>query len=138
MSPSEKKSNVDEEIKGSAGLSASAVMVNVNAIGFSGVFLLMVVNGLLMETVHVASKQPGLLIYLNIIGFSLGTAVLAYTKLIKASSSVTAVMVSTLQKVATMSLSYVIFPKPLHRMQVFSGLLVLSGVLINSFCKKKK
>ena len=44
MSPSEKKSNMDEEIKGSAGLSASAVMVNVNAIGFSGVLLLMVVN----------------------------------------------------------------------------------------------
>merc|ERR1712151_837913 len=108
--------------------SAAAVMVNVNAIGFVGIILMMVLDNSLFETARAASANPQLVIFLNIIGLSLGTAVLAYTKLIKASSSVTAVTVSTLRKIATVSLSYIVFPKPLHRMHLVSGLLILGGV----------
>jgi len=139
MNPPEKKSTVDGEIKKTKqnGLSAPAVMVNVNTIGFVGISLYMLIDGSLLETTRSAYTDPTLLIFLNIVGLSLATAVLAYTRLIKASNSVTAVTVSTFRKIVTISLSYIVFPKPLNQMHIISGAFVLGGVLINSFCKKR-
>mmetsp|Transcript_10141 Transcript_10141/g.30000 ORF Transcript_10141/g.30000 Transcript_10141/m.30000 type:complete len:398 (-) Transcript_10141:309-1502(-) len=113
------------------GLSAAALMVNVNAMGFGGLLLYMIGSGSLMSSVRVAVADPTLLLYLALVGIGLSTAVLAYTRLIRGAGSVAAVAVATLRKVATVVLSYVIFPKPLLPVHVLSGLLVLAGVGLN-------
>lgn len=119
------------------GLSAQAVMVNVNAVGFLMILLGMLLSGSLVDAVKTSLVNPRLLLYLTCIGLGLSTAVLAYTKLIKSSGPVVAVAVSTLRKVATIMLSYAIFPKPILRIHVISGCLVLVGVVLNTFWKNK-
>mmetsp|Transcript_29709 Transcript_29709/g.45451 ORF Transcript_29709/g.45451 Transcript_29709/m.45451 type:complete len:373 (-) Transcript_29709:79-1197(-) len=119
------------------GLSAQAVMVNVNAVGFLIILLGMLLSGSLVDAVKTSLVDPRLLLYLTCIGLGLSTAVLAYTKLIKSSGPVVAVAVSTLRKVATIMLSYAIFPKPILRIHVISGCLVLLGVVLSTFWKTK-
>ena len=79
-----------------------------------------------------------LLFYLTSVGIGLSTAVWAYTKLIQATSSVVAVAVSTLRKVATIALSYIIFPKPLLPIHMVSFVLVVAGMVLSSFSKERK
>lgn len=119
------------------GLSAQAIMVNTNAIGFGTILIYMFLSGSLAEAIATAMINPKLLFYLICVGVGLSTSVLAYTKLIQASGSVIAVAVSTLRKVATVLLSYILFPKPILSIHVFSGILVLAGVLIGTFCRKR-
>jgi len=110
------------------GLSAATVMVNTNAVGFLSLFFYMIFSGSLMSFIVVALANPHLMLYLTCVGLSLSTAVLAYTKLIKTRGSVTAVTVATIRKIVTVMLSYIIFPKPLSHIHVYSLLLVLVGV----------
>ena len=120
----------------SLGLSAASLMVNVNCVAFLGLLIYMTISGSLMEAIVVAIANPSLFVYLVIVGMSLGAAVLAYTKLIRASGSVVAVAVSTLRKVATVVLSYIVFPKSLLRVHVISGFVVLCGIVLSSISKK--
>lgn len=122
---------------GGLGLSAAALMVNVNAVGFTGLFIFMAVSGSLSQVVTEAYSHPSLLVYLTTIGAALGTAVLAYTRLIRESGSVMAVAVATLRKVVTVVLSYVVFPKPMTFIHVLSGLAVLGGVILSSYNKQR-
>ena len=119
-----------------SGLSADAVMINTNTVGFAMILVGMLISGSLKDAVSTAVLDPRLLVYLVSVGLGLSTAVLAYTKLIKASGPVMAVAVATLRKVVTMLLSYIIFPKPILSIHVFSGLLVLAGVVISTFCRR--
>ena len=43
--------------------------------------------------------------------------------------------VATLRKVATIVLSYIVFPKPLLAMHIAAGLAVLAGVLLSTVKK---
>lgn len=113
------------------GLSALALMFNMNSIGFITLLFYLVLSR------SQISISPLFLFYLSLIGLSLSTAVLAYTKLIKMSGSVLAVTVSTLRKVATVFLSYIIFPKQLLPIHFVSGLFVLVGLILNSKLVKK-
>mmetsp|Transcript_10824 Transcript_10824/g.11934 ORF Transcript_10824/g.11934 Transcript_10824/m.11934 type:complete len:406 (+) Transcript_10824:33-1250(+) len=137
--PTSKTHDTDEETykKEACGLSAQAVMVNTNAIGFAFILFCMILSGHFRDTISIAMVDPRLFLYLTCVGLGLSTAVLAYTKLINASGSVVAVAVSTLRKVATVLLSYALFPKPLLQIHLYSGFLVLIGVLIGTFCRKK-
>ena len=119
------------------GLSAQAVMINTNTVGFGMILTGMIITGSLGETVSTATNHPQLLLYLVCVGLGLSTAVLSYTKLIKASGPVVAVAVATLRKVVTIMLSYIIFPKTITTLHIFSGLLVLCGVVISTFCRRK-
>ena len=121
----------------SSGISAHGLMFNVNTIGFMCIFIYMLFSGTIAAFIPICIEHPRLLMYCIMLGLCLAIAVLAYTKLIKASGSVLAVTVATMRKVITVVLSYVIFPKPLLRMHVLSGLLVLTGVFVNGeylFC----
>ena len=119
------------------GLSAPAVMINVNAVGFVGVSLYMIANGSFMDALSAGKENPYLFVYLNIIGVGLSSAVLAYTRLIKASSSVVAVGVATIRKIFTVLLSYIVFPKPINFMHIISLLCVFGGILVSSFSRRK-
>ena len=132
----ERKNIERSSLSSSEGLSAQAVMTNVNAVGFAMVLSYMVGSGAFVGVIAASIAHPRLLFLLVSLGGGLSTAVLAYTKLIKSSGSVVAVATSTLRKVVTVVLSYVFFPKPLSTLHVFSGLLVLAGILISAFRKK--
>ena len=124
-------------VDGRFGLSAVALMVNVNAVGFAGLLLCMILSGSLESSVRVALADPTLLLYLTLVGIGLSTAVLAYTRLIRGAGSVVAVAVATLRKVATVVLSYVICPKPLLSVHVISGCLVLTGILLSIYSRQR-
>merc|ERR1711862_168996 len=63
------------------GLSALALMFNMNSIGFITLLLYL----LIVSRAKIIDISPIFLFYLSLIGLSLSTAVLAYTKLIKIS-----------------------------------------------------
>jgi len=119
------------------GLSAQAVMINTNAVGFGIVLLYMIVSGSLSDAVTTTMLHPKLLLYLTSVGLGLSSAVLAYITLIKSTGPVVAVAVGTLRKVATIMLSYIVFPKAISGIHVISGLTVLLGVLLSTFCRRR-
>jgi solute carrier family 35 (adenosine 3'-phospho 5'-phosphosulfate transporter), member B3 len=118
-------------------LSPAELMVNVNAVGCLGLFLYMACSGHLVAVVQTTVLHPRLATYLLLIGLGLSTAVLAYTRLIQASGSVVAVAVSTLRKVVTVTLSYIVFPKQLLTIHVVSGVAVLGGIVLSSYSSKQ-
>mmetsp|Transcript_655 Transcript_655/g.1531 ORF Transcript_655/g.1531 Transcript_655/m.1531 type:complete len:304 (-) Transcript_655:8-919(-) len=120
----------------SSSVHATELMVNVNTIGFVGLFLYMMIFEYTSFLVAIREANLRLYMYLFMVGLGLSTAVLAYTKLIQKSGSVVAVAVATLRKVATMIFSYIFFPKPLLLIHVFSGFLVLFGLLLSSYSKQ--
>jgi len=119
-------------------LSPAELMVNVNAIGFSVLLCYMVFTGHLWIAVRTSTEHPRLALYFAMVGMGLSIAVLAYTKLIQASGSVVAVAVSTLRKVVTVVLSYLVFPKPLLFVHLVSGVAVLGGVVLSDYNSKQK
>jgi len=139
MMPSVTDSNGNNDnLQQQTGISAATVMVNTNAVGFGALLIYMIISGSLMISIATALADPYLILYLVCVGLGLSTAVLAYTKLIKAEGSVVAVAVSTFRKVVTVMLSYVIFPKPFTNIHIFSGLLVLIGVGLSIFAQSNR
>eukprot|EP00977_Amphora_coffeiformis_P002694 scaffold516_cov175-Amphora_coffeaeformis.AAC.33 len=122
---------------GGMGLSASALMTNANGIGCMGLLMFMALNGSLTEAMVATCLHPLLLGYLVLIGVSLATAVLCYTRLIQQAGSVVAVAVATLRKVATIVLSYVVYPKVLSQSHALSALLVVGGILMSSYARQR-
>jgi len=131
-------SNGSKENSKQQGLSAAAVMVNTNAVGFGALLIYMILSGSLMTSIATTLTDPYLVLYLLCVGLCLSTAVLAYTKLVKTQGSVVAVAISTFRKIVSVMLSYVIFPKPLTRIHIFSGLLVLVGVGLSRFAQTNR
>jgi len=121
-----------------SGLTAAEMMVNLNAVVVMGLLVYLILSRSLVVTIETAIANPRLLAYLLMIGAGLSIAVLAYTQLIKSAGSVVAVAVGTLRKVATIILSYVIFPKPFHHRHIYSGILVLAGLVLNSWTKERR
>ncbi|CAB9496846.1 Adenosine 3'-phospho 5'-phosphosulfate transporter 2 [Seminavis robusta] len=119
------------------GVAATQLMINTNAVGTLAVLAYMLLTGQLFAIIATCNAHPKLILYLTGVGIGLSTAVWAYTKLIQATSSVVAVAVSTLRKVATIFLSYIIFPKPLLTIHIYAGCLVLLGMVLSSVAKER-
>jgi solute carrier family 35 (adenosine 3'-phospho 5'-phosphosulfate transporter), member B3 len=135
-SPQQSASTKDKAESG--GLTATELMINTNAVGLAAVLVYMLVTGDLGATIQTSLVHPRLALYLALVGLCLATAVLAYTKLIQVTDSVVAVSVATLRKVVTIVLSYVVFPKPFLFIHLFSGMLVLGGILLGFHAKEKR
>jgi hypothetical protein len=113
-------------------------MVNTNAVGFPSVLCYMLMTNLLLPAVETAILRPRLILCLVLVGLGLSMAVLACAKLIQTTDSVIAVTVATMQKVVTVILLHVVFPKPLLAVHVVSGLLLLAGeIALGSFAKEQ-
>jgi len=82
--------------------------------------------------------HPHYFLLLLTVGLGLGTAVLAYTELIRRNGPAVAVAVATLRKVVTVILSYIIFPKTISWVHLISFVLVLLGLLIGFVGRGKK
>jgi drug/metabolite transporter (DMT)-like permease len=122
---------------GGLGLGASTLMSNTNFVGCIGVLLFMTVTHHIHDAIGVALVRPYLLVNLVLIGISLSTAVFAHIRLIKESGAVVAVGVATLREVATVILSYVVYPKVFSLLHAVSALLVLGGILLTMSCSNQ-
>lgn len=120
------------------GMSSMSLMVNTNAIGFTLLFLSTIISSSIRAILHNITTHPHYFFLLLTVGVSLGTAVLAYTELIRRSGPAVAVGVATLRKVVTVVLSYIIFPKSMSRTHVLSFGLVLLGLTIGFVGRRKK
>ena len=118
-------------------MAASVLMINVNAIATLCFFLYMfIIEQSLGHVTSFCIKTPKFFFCMVLQGSTHGIAVYAYTKLIKASGSVVAVAISTLRKVVTITLSYIVFPgKPFLKIHCFSVTMVLIGIILQSFWK---
>lgn len=119
------------------GLSSASLMVNTNSIGFILLFLSTVVSSQIVPIVTFMAVHPHFLLLHLVVGCGLGTAVLAYTELIKRSGPAFAVAVATLRKVVTVVLSYVIFPKAMTITHFASSCLVLAGIVVGFVGKRR-
>ena len=120
------------------GLSSASLMVNTNSIGFGLLFLSTIISSQLMPIVTFMAVHPHFLLLHVVVGCGLGTAVLAYTELIKRSGPAFAVAVATLRKVVTVILSYIIFPKAMTLMHLASSCLVLAGIVVGFIGKRRR
>lgn len=120
------------------GLSSQALMVNTNSIGFTLLLLSTIFRRSFLPIVLFFTTHPHFLILHLTVGMCLGTAVLAYTELIRRSDPAVAVSVATLRKVVTVILSYVLFPKPMTGVHVFSAGLVMGGMIVGYIGKGRK
>eukprot|EP00986_Skeletonema_menzelii_P010798 scaffold5399_cov147-Skeletonema_menzelii.AAC.4 len=119
------------------GLSSASLMVNTNSIGFCLLFLSTIISSQLLPIVTFMAVHPHFLLLHLVVGSGLGTAVLAYTELIKRSGPAFAVAVATLRKVVTVFLSYIIFPKAMHT-HFASSCLVLAGIVVGFIGKRRR
>lgn len=119
------------------GLSSASLMVNTNSIGFMILFLSTVISSQFVPIVSFMAVHPHFLLLHLVVGFGLGTAVLAYTELIKRSGPAFAVAVATLRKVVTVVLSYLIFPKAMTITHFASSCLVLVGIVVGFVGNKR-
>jgi drug/metabolite transporter (DMT)-like permease len=119
------------------GLSPQALMVNTNTIGFTLLVLSTIFRRSFLPIISFTVNNPHFLIMNLAVGIGLGTAVLAYTELIRRSGPAVAVAVATLRKVATVILSYIIFPKPMTGVHVISAVLVMGGIIVGGRSGKK-
>eukprot|EP00931_Biecheleriopsis_adriatica_P101016 TRINITY_DN76244_c0_g1_i1.p1 TRINITY_DN76244_c0_g1~~TRINITY_DN76244_c0_g1_i1.p1 ORF type:complete len:387 (+),score=68.19 TRINITY_DN76244_c0_g1_i1:72-1232(+) len=104
---------------------AMSLMLRQNFISFLGSCALLAASGGLWELLLLA---PGQLCFAAAVGLCTGTTVWANTYLIKEAGSVQQVAVSSLRKVATVTLSYVVFPKDLSRTRGLAALLVAGAL----------
>ncbi|KAL7484065.1 hypothetical protein ACHAW6_009711 [Cyclotella cf. meneghiniana] len=120
------------------GLSSLSLMVNTNAIGFAILVLSTILSSSLVSIITNIMRHPHYFLLLLTVGLGLGTAVLAYTELIRRSGPAVAVAVATLRKVVTVVLSYILFPKTMSWLHLISALLVLLGLLVGFVGRGKK
>lgn len=120
------------------GLSSASLMVNTNSIGFVLLVLSNIISSQLVPIVTFMVMHPHFLMLHIIVGCGLGTAVLAYTELIKRSGPAFAVAVATLRKVVTVVLSYIMFPKAMTITHFSSSCLVFAGIVLGFVGKRKK
>jgi len=119
------------------GLSSMSLMVNTNAIGFTLLTLSTILSSSIMPIIKNIATHLNYFFLLLTVGVSLGTAVLAYTELIRRSGPAVAVGVATLRKVVTVVLSYIIFPKAMSWTHVLSSGLVLLGLTVGFVARRK-
>jgi len=122
----------------SDGISSQALLVNTNSIGFTLLVLSTIVGRSFLSIFSYLVIHPHFLILHVSVGMGLGTAVLAYTELIRRSGPAVAVAVATLRKVVTILLSYIIFPKPMTGLHAISAGLVVLGLGLSYYGRDRK
>jgi len=120
------------------GISSQALLVNTNSIGFTLLVLSTIVGRSFLSIFSYLVIHPHFLILHVSVGMGLGTAVLAYTELIRRSGPAVAVAVATLRKVVTILLSYIIFPKPMTGLHAISAGLVVLGLGLSYYGRDRK
>lgn len=120
-------------------ITASDLMINVNGIATIGIFIYMLlIEKSLIYVFYYSFTNTKYTIYMILNGFSQAIGIFAYTKVIQASGSVVAVAISTLRKVVTITLSYIVFPgKPFLTVHFISATMVVIGILLQSLWNRK-
>jgi adenosine 3'-phospho 5'-phosphosulfate transporter B3 len=114
-----------------AGASAEQVALRVNVLGAGWIFFALTVTGAIASWIPIFFEQPEIFGLMLVGSLTLGLAVVAFTLLIKEAGSVVAVAVATARKVATLTLSYLVFPgggKKFGTSHALSALAVFVGM----------
>jgi solute carrier family 35 (adenosine 3'-phospho 5'-phosphosulfate transporter), member B3 len=124
-----------------ARVSPEELMVNTNLVGSLGMLAYICIFSENIDRIfaYFASSDDSkmaLVLQLCIVGASLSFAVLCYTSLIQETGPVVAVTVSTIRKVVTIVLSYVVFPKPLGWRELTALVLIGLGIFVENFWKR--
>lgn len=122
-------------------VSPEVLMVNTNLVGTIGILAYMCLfsdhlNILFAYFTSSDDSKLSLVLQLCAVGASLSFAVLCYTSLIEETGPVVAVTVSTVRKVVTIVLSYVVFPKPIGWRELSALVLIGLGVFVENFWKR--
>mmetsp|Transcript_16697 Transcript_16697/g.23666 ORF Transcript_16697/g.23666 Transcript_16697/m.23666 type:complete len:386 (+) Transcript_16697:159-1316(+) len=105
---------------------------------FALVFMTMstFISGDLFAVFKLASMDPHLQLYLVIYTAISYIAITFYMKIVKKFGGVVAVLLATVRKAMTLSLSFLLFPKDFSWYYVFGAVLVLGGLLAASLIKQ--
>lgn len=117
---------VEEEI------SADEVMINTNFMGLILILAYLSFSGDIQQILH-GSVPVVFFLHVLSIGLCLGCAVTCYTQIIKQSGSVIAVTVATVRKIATILLSYIVFPKHIAVAHIIGASAVIAGIVLESW-----
>ncbi len=122
--------NLQQYLMADGKTSAEEVTFYSNILGVVCIICWMLLTGDLWLMLSNPNFSGAFCLHLMMIGVCLGVAVTAYTYIIKESGSVTAVAVSTFRKVATMLLSYLVFPKELTALHMVGSVSVVLGIIV--------
>lgn len=120
------------------GVDPNTLMIRTNIIGAVGGAVGLAVSGDVWQLAEFARGTPVVVPLLVGAGLMLSTSVMCYTRIIREVGSVFAVGASTLRKVVTVLLSFMLFPgKAFNAVRAVGLASVLAGVLLADFVARK-
>jgi len=121
-----------------AKASEAEVMLFTNLLGLIPLTMVGISTGEFIKAVEFCMQTPRVAFYLTVFALCTYLGVACYMRLVSQFSGVAAITVTTGRKVATVILSFIIFPKPFHWGYAVSGVVLLAGILINYVAGGKK
>ncbi|GJQ68395.1 Papst2 [Trypoxylus dichotomus] len=129
--------NVQEKSMKSSKAPNSEVVLYSYGIGFTYIFIVMVLSGDFHKGLSFFAEHPqelyGCALLFSVTGY-LGIQVVL--TLVRTCGAFVAVTVTTCRKAVTMIISFIFFSKPFTFQYVWSGLLVIFGIYMNVYSKK--
>lgn len=110
------------------GMSAHDLMIQINTIGATVLFLALVATGELAALIDYCLSHISLVYYIALGASCTGVGIFSYMLLIRDAGSVIAVTVATLRKVFTVMISFLLFPKSFTIRHLFSSMAVFIGL----------
>eukprot|EP00054_Salpingoeca_dolichothecata_P010431 m.58287 g.58287 ORF g.58287 m.58287 type:complete len:319 (-) comp18990_c0_seq1:154-1110(-) len=107
-------------------------------IGFCYIFAFCLLTGELFTAIQFVYERPRNLAYIFAFATTGFLGISFVLSLVKTFGALTAVTVTNCRKVATMILSFAIFPKPFSSGHIIGGFLVLAGIGLNVWSKEQK
>ena len=125
--------NLQKYLMTDTSVTPEDIMLNTNIIGFISLFIIMFLKNDFLNNNLIINFSLKLFFHLLFVGLCLGMAVNCYTNIIKRSGAVIAVIISTLRKIITIILSYIIFPKIILLQHIIGAISVIIGMIIESW-----
>ncbi|XP_076812474.1 adenosine 3'-phospho 5'-phosphosulfate transporter 2-like [Clavelina lepadiformis] len=129
--------NVQEKVMKQHHASNAEMVLYSYGIGFLILCVLHIVYGGVLQFGHFLLKNPKVLHILFIFSLAGYIGIQFVLHLVRTFGALLAVTVTTCRKAVTMVLSFLLFAKPFTMQYVWSGLLVLLGILLNVYSKNK-
>eukprot|EP00455_Lapot_gusevi_P013437 TRINITY_DN16544_c0_g1_i2.p1 TRINITY_DN16544_c0_g1~~TRINITY_DN16544_c0_g1_i2.p1 ORF type:complete len:409 (-),score=36.62 TRINITY_DN16544_c0_g1_i2:35-1138(-) len=131
--------NFQEKVMNSSPFASSEqVMMYTNLIGLGFLSVLLVLTGELFDAIVFLSQPQhfSVILYLALFSLVAYTGVSFYMALVHEFGGVFAVALTTIRKVLTVVLSFVLFPKQFSTSFLYSGLCVVAGLMLSASSKK--
>eukprot|EP00286_Rhodomonas_abbreviata_P022281 CAMPEP_0181295320 /NCGR_PEP_ID=MMETSP1101-20121128/4084_1 /TAXON_ID=46948 /ORGANISM="Rhodomonas abbreviata, Strain Caron Lab Isolate" /LENGTH=226 /DNA_ID=CAMNT_0023400063 /DNA_START=668 /DNA_END=1348 /DNA_ORIENTATION=+ len=126
--------NLQEKVQKSKACSETELMFIQSAFGSVALLLLTAATGELFVAVKLSNKA----VWIGLIGWALSNmaGVVCLLKIVGEFSAVTAVLTSFVRKLSSITISYIVFPKPISLNHFLGLLLVFGAIGIHSWHKQ--